>query len=134
MRVSDNYYERIGQILNNSFSKNIDPFELANKKDSKKRGYKAYQENIEEKSSVKESVKKEEMRMPPVPKELIKDFFIIKVRPGSSLEECKHSWKSLLKKHHPDLSSNSKDGECEELILINDSYRRIEAWFMSQKN
>jgi len=132
--MSDNYYERIGEILNNSFSKNIDPFELANKKDAKKRGYKAYQENKEEKSSVEERVKKEEVRVRPVPKELIKDFLTIKVKPGSSLEECKHSWKCLLKKYHPDLSSNSEDGECEELILINDSYRRIEAWFMSHKN
>ena len=143
--MSDNYYERIGEILNNSFSKNIDPFELANKKDGKKRGYKAYQENRDDNEARRDSEKIEtecrttkEMRRS-VPKDLIKDFLIIKVVPGSSLEECKHSWKCLLKKYHPDLSSESKDNnckerECDELFLINDSFRRIEAWFMSQKS
>ena len=44
-----------------------------------------------------------------VPVELYKDFFRLGVVPGSTFETCREAYKNLLKKHHPDRHSSTKE-------------------------
>ena len=67
-----------------------------------------------------------------VPFELHPDFKTLCVVPGTSLEECKFSYKSLLKKYHPDRFANDekKQKEATEITSsITTAFNRIKTWY-----
>ena len=67
-----------------------------------------------------------------VPFELHPDFKTLCVVPGTSLEECKFSYKSLLKKYHPDRFANDekKQKEATEITSsITSAFTRIKTWY-----
>ena len=69
---------------------------------------------------------------PSVPVELYKDFFRLGVVPGSTFETCREAYKNLLKKHHPDRHSSTKEMmnvATEITSNINASFQRISFWF-----
>ena len=121
--MSDDFYETIGRILSDSFSNDRDPFDIADKRTSTRRTIRRNENNI----------KKELNRRIPVPNELVEDFAILNVLPGVPLEDCKHAWKVLLKRLHPDVSDVNGGGTSAIVIRINNSYRRIETWFNTGK-
>ena len=68
----------------------------------------------------------------PVPSELKPDFAELGLGPDASFEECKESYKKLLKIHHPDRFG--KDSEkmkkaTEKTARINAAYDRLVKWF-----
>jgi DnaJ-domain-containing protein 1 len=77
-------------------------------------------------------------KTPPVnmPEDLRNDFMELGIDFGSELAECKASYKTLLKKHHPDRHAghprNMKKAT-EKSARINVSYRRIETWYETGK-
>lgn len=123
--MRDDFYETIGRILSDSFSNDRDPFDIADKRTSTRRTI------IRNENEVKS--KREENRRVAVPNELIEDFAILNVLPGVPLEDCKHAWKLLLKRVHPDVSDFHGDATSDTVIRINNSYRRIETWFNTGK-
>ena len=123
--MSDDFYETIGRILSDSFSNDRDPFDMADRRTSTRRTI--------NRNESENNIKKEVNRRVPVPNELIEDFAILNVLPGVPLEDCKHAWKVLLKKLHPDVSSITEGGTSDLVIRINNSYRRIETWFNTGK-
>lgn len=155
--MSEDYYEAIGRILNDSFSQNKDPFEAIKKEEINRKNRTdsrfPKQENIKTENvqnihktekwqamntadCPKRNIRKPEfqkIKIPKVavPKYLIEDFLTLKLPPGSSLEECKASWKSLLKRYHPDLQDSNDTHNAEIIIRLNNSFRRIERWFAS---
>lgn len=71
-----------------------------------------------------------------VPEELRNDFAELGLAFGSSLIECKTSYKTLLKKHHPDRHAGHERNmkkATEKSARINVSYRRIEVWYETGK-
>ena len=141
--MNEDYYETIGRILNNSFSQNKDPFDVIKKRDvdlDDGQGSKfERKDNIQKEGAFKEDITKlefQKMNIPKVavPKYLIEDFLTLKLAPGSSLEECKASWKNLLKRYHPDLHTSNGPLDTQVIIRINNSFRRIEKWFLSYKD
>ena len=67
-----------------------------------------------------------------VPFELHPDFKTLCVVPGTSLDECKASYKSLLKKYHPDRFANDekKQKEATEITSsITTAFNRIKTWY-----
>lgn len=71
-----------------------------------------------------------------VPFELHPDFKTLCVVPGTSLEECKASYKSLLKKYHPDRFANEpeKQKEATEITSsITTAFNRIKTWYKSNQ-
>lgn len=69
---------------------------------------------------------------PSIPVELYKDFFRLGVMPGSTLETCREAYKNLLKKHHPDRHSGTKEmmnAATEITSCINASFQRLSFWF-----
>ena len=67
-----------------------------------------------------------------VPFELHPDFKTLCVVPGTSLEECKVAYKSLLKKFHPDKFANEpeKQKEATEITSsITSAFTRIKTWY-----
>ena len=153
--MSEDYYEAIGRILNDSFSQNKDPFDVIKKEEinrtNRTDAQSAQRENIQKNDAQNthktqkwqtmnatrypdRNIRRPEfqrIKIPkiPVPKYLIEDFLTLKLPPGSSLEECKASWKNLLKRYHPDLQDSNDAHNAEIIIRINDSFRRIEKWF-----
>ena len=123
--MSDDFYETIGRILSDSFSNDRDPFDVADKRKSTCRTIRRNENEV--------NIKKETNRRVPVPNELIEDFAILNVLPGVSLEDCKHAWKVLLKRVHPDVSDSQGKATSDTVIRINNSYRRIETWFNTGK-
>ena len=121
--MSDDFYETIGRILSDSFSNDRDPFDIADKRVNTRRTIRRNENNI----------KKEVNRRIPVPNELIEDFAILNVLPGVPLEDCKHAWKVLLKRVHPDVSNSQGEATSDTVIRLNNSYRRIETWFNTGK-
>lgn len=122
--MSDNYYESIGNILRDALNKEEDPFE----KNEQPRMRRTMGGMMEKRKARKINTEKKRI---PVPHELVEDFAILNVLPGSPLEECKQAWKQQLKKQHPDTVRNkTSDFKAEDVVIrINNSYRRIETWF-----
>lgn len=155
--MSEDYYEAIGRILNDSFSQNRDPFDAIKKEEINRKirtdSQFPKQENIKSENVKnihktekwqamntanysKRNIRKPEfqrVKIPAiaVPKYLIEDFLTLKLPPGASFEECKASWKNLLKRYHPDLQDSSNAQDTQVIIRINNSFRRIEEWFAS---
>ncbi len=123
--MSDDFYETIGRILSDSFSNDRDPFDVADKRKSSRRTIRRDEDEV--------NIKKEVNRRVPVPNELIEDFAILNVLPGVPLEDCKHAWKVLLKRVHPDVSNSQGEATSDTVIRLNNSYRRIETWFNTGK-
>lgn len=123
--MSDDFYETIGRILSDSFSNDRDPFDVADKRKSSRRTIRRDENEV--------NIKKEVNRRVPVPNELIEDFAILNVLPGVPLEDCKHAWKVLLKRVHPDVSNSQGEATSDIVIRLNNSYRRIETWFNTGK-
>ena len=123
--MSDDFYETIGRILSDSFSNDRDPFDMADKRTSTRRTIR--------RNETENNIKKEVSRRVPVPNELIEDFAILNVLPGVPLEDCKHAWKVLLKRVHPDVSNSQGEATSDTVIRLNNSYRRIETWFNTGK-
>jgi DnaJ-domain-containing protein 1 len=73
---------------------------------------------------------------PNVPEVLRKDFAELEIDFASTLMECKASYKTLLKKHHPDRHAGHERNmkkATEKSARINVSYRRIETWYETGK-
>ncbi len=67
-----------------------------------------------------------------VPFELHPDFKTLCVVPGTSLEECKASYKALLKKYHPDRFANDEEKQKEATEItssITTAFNRIKSWY-----
>ena len=67
----------------------------------------------------------------PVPEELRPDFAELEVVFGASAEECKESYKKLLKIHHPDKHTKHEGNfkkATAKTAKINAAYDRIEKW------
>ena len=67
-----------------------------------------------------------------VPFELHPDFKTLCVIPGTSLEECKAAYKTLIKKYHPDRFANDdkKQKEATEITSsITTAFNRIKTWY-----
>lgn len=136
--MSEDYYETIGRILNNSFSQNKDPFD-AIKKNSTNLGqeadtHKTHAHQMKSQDDARLKFQKITIPKIAVPRYLIEDFLTLKLPPGSSLEECKAAWKALLKRYHPDLQSAQNTCNADVIIRINTAFRRIEQWFASCQN
>jgi hypothetical protein len=71
-----------------------------------------------------------------VPEILRNDFAELGIAFGSSLIECKTSYKALLKKHHPDRHAGHERNmkkATEKSARINVSYHKIEVWYETGK-
>ena len=128
--MSKNYYNDMGNILRDALTSDEDPFEAAAQRSNGR--YRTMGGRMERRPPPK--VDKEAIRVP-VPPELVEDFAVLNVLSGVPLDECKRSWKRLIKKHHPDVqSSPAKQSEANVIIRrINNSYRKIETWFKTGK-
>lgn len=125
--MSDNYYKVIGDILRDSLIRDDDPFE----KSAEPKMRRTMGGIMEKRKPPKFT---EEEKRVPVPPELIEDFAVLNVLPGSPLIECKRAWKRLLKKQHPDIAKKQKDFSAESIVIrINNSYKKIETWFNTGK-
>lgn len=147
--MSDNnnndYYSAIGEFLNKNLTAEEDPFEQVKSRSSsryRKMGNvmerrPAPKINYEDKKNNDDGYKHPEEKLIPVPKDLVEDFAILQLLPGSSLDLCKSSWRRLLKKFHPDTVSNKKNITVEEAATVfrrvNNAYKRIEYWFDTGK-
>ncbi|UTC66226.1 MULTISPECIES: J domain-containing protein [unclassified Treponema] len=128
--MSKNYYNDMGNILRDALTSDEDPFAAASEKSSGR--YRTIGGRMERRPPPK--INKETVRVA-VPPELVEDFAVLNVLPGVPVDECKKSWKRLIKKYHPDFqSSSAKQVEANVIIRrINNSYRKIETWFKTGK-
>ena len=72
----------------------------------------------------------------PVPPELKADFAELGLSPEASEEECKETYKKLLKIHHPDRHGNDPElykKATEKSARINAAYDRLVKWFKMNK-
>ncbi len=128
----DNYYDKLGFLLRDALASDEDPFEAARRAKGK---YRTIGGRMERRPPPKIDKTVKRVAVPP---ELVEDFAVLNVLPGVPLEDCKKSWKHLVKKHHPDLAQNQAEpikGQDKNAVIrrINNSYRRIEAWFTTGK-
>ncbi len=112
------------------------------KKTDNSRSSSAYADHLKEefarRQAEREAQRKAERAQasPKIPETLRKDFAELGINFGSSLAECKASYKKLLKKHHPDRHAGHEGNmkkATEKSSRINVSYRRIEAWYETGK-
>lgn len=140
------YYSTIGEFLNKNLSAEEDPF--AKLKSNTRSRYRRMGNTIERRPPPRidrtaeadkdaQEQKREEEKLVPVPQDLVEDFAILQLLPGSSLNSCKNSWRRLLKKFHPDTITTKKSITVEEAAdvvrRINNSYKRIEHWYETGK-
>lgn len=120
-----NYYDRLGDILKDTLNSDDDPFDSWNPH----RGKTRRAGTIKERKPIQK--KDEKIEKVNVPIELHKDYFELGLEPGACLVSCKHQWKILLKKHHPDLfiHEHEKKIQSEKIQRINKSYNTIKNWF-----
>lgn len=119
------YYDRLGDILSDRLANDDDPFETWEPNPGKIR------EAGNSKERVSNAKKKIEIVRTDVPEELLADYRTLNLPAGAGAEDCKASWKRLLKKHHPDLvTGGAPDQERATRMTtkINDSYKRIQRW------
>ncbi|UTC64929.1 J domain-containing protein [Treponema sp. OMZ 788] len=123
--MSNNYYNDMGNILRDALTSDEDPFAAAQRSSGR---YRTIGGRMERRPPPK--IDKDSLRVP-VPPELVEDFAVLNVLSGVPLDECKKSWKRLIKKHHPDFQDSPvKQAEANVIIRrINNSYRKIETWF-----
>lgn len=138
---NNDYYSAIGEFLNKNLSAEEDPF--AKLKNNTRSRYRRMGNVMERRPAPKinydekDEYKKPEEKLVPVPKDLVEDFAVLQLLPGSSLELCKNSWRRLLKKFHPDTITTKKSITVEEAAQvvrrINNAYKRIEHWYETGK-
>lgn len=139
-----NYYSTIGEFLNKNLSAEEDPFvKLKSNTRSRYRRMGNVMEHRpppkihDKRENTGEQEKREPEKLVPVPQDLVEDFAVLQLLPGSSLSLCKNSWRRLLKKFHPDTVTIKKNLTVEEAAnvvrRINKSYRRIEHWYETGK-
>ncbi|MBQ7612085.1 MAG: J domain-containing protein [Spirochaetaceae bacterium] len=131
----EDYYSGIGEFLKKNLIAEEDPFEFQTKRRPRYRQL----GNVFERRpspSIKYEEKSEEgfeQVLVPVPDNLIEDFAVLQLRPGSSLQLCKDSWRRLLKKFHPDTVTTKKSITLEEasqvVRRVNRAYKRISYWY-----
>lgn len=127
------YYSAIGEYLNKNLSAEKDLFvKIQNKTRSKHRRTESdTEQHPEPKKNSKEKTPEE--KLVSVPKDLVEDFAVLQLLPGSSLRLCKNSWRRLLKKFHPDtvtiMKSISEEEAANVVRRLNNAYKRIEHWY-----
>ncbi len=120
------FYDRLGSILRDRLDSDEDPFD-------------DWEPHA---GSTRQAGNSTERNPPPrpgnkpkrvtVPRELVEDFRVLGIAPGSSPEECKSAWKSLLKENHPDMHAQDAKKQTESnhtAIRITNSYRKIKHWY-----
>lgn len=137
------YYATIGEFLNKNLSSEEDPF--AKLKSNTRSRYRRMGNMMERRPAPKinydenevnaDEAAVSEIKLVPVPKDLVEDFAVLQVLPGSPLPICKNSWRRLLKKFHPDTVTTKKSISVDEAAhvvrRINNAYKRILHWFES---
>ena len=76
------------------------------------------------------------VRRHPVPPELNADFAELGLSPNATENECKETYKKLLKTHHPDRHTGNPANlkkATEKSARINAAYDRLEKWFKLNK-
>jgi len=71
----------------------------------------------------------------PVPEEVRQDFAELGLTPDATAEECKETYKRLLKIHHPDRHVNHDENmkkATEKAARVNAAYDRLVVWFRLQ--
>ncbi len=120
------FYDRLGNILRDRLDSDEDPFDA----------WEPHAGNTRQAGNSTERTPPPRAGTKPkrvaVPRELVEDFRVLGLAPGSGREECKGAWKTLLKENHPDVHALDPKKQAEAnrtAIRINDSYRRIVRWF-----
>lgn len=134
---NSDYYSAIGEFLNKNLSSEEDPF--AKLKTKTRSRYRRMGNVIERRPppnidfDKKDEEEKIEEKLVPVPKDLVEDFAVLQLLPGSSVNLCKNSWRRLLKKFHPDTITTKKsitaDEAAQVVRRVNNAYKRIEHWY-----
>jgi len=84
-------------------------------------------------SGQEETVKQKKARQ--VPEEVRQDFAELGLTPDATAEECKETYKRLLKIHHPDRHINDDENmkkATEKAARVNAAYDRLVIWFRLQ--
>ena len=71
-----------------------------------------------------------------VPKEIIEDLAVLGLPPDATENQCKETYKKLLKIHHPDRHAGhpgNMEKATKKSAVINASYDRLEKWFRLNK-
>jgi hypothetical protein len=71
----------------------------------------------------------------PVPEEVRQDFAELGLTPDATAEECKETYKRLLKIHHPDRHTNHDENmkkATDKAARVNAAYDRLVVWFRVQ--
>jgi len=71
----------------------------------------------------------------PVPEEVRQDFAELGLTPDATAEECKETYKKLLKIHHPDRHTNDDENmkkATDKAARVNAAYDRLVIWFRVQ--
>ena len=74
-------------------------------------------------------------RARPVPEEVRQDFAELGLTPDATAEECKETYKKLLKIHHPDRHVNHDENMKKATVKaarVNAAYDRLVVWFRVQ--
>jgi len=90
----------------------------------------------EEPSSFKSETEKPK-KAKVVPEEIRRDLTELGLTPDATAEECKETYKRLLKIHHPDRYSDNDENmkkATEKAAKVNAAYDRLVIWFRVQNN
>jgi len=71
----------------------------------------------------------------PVPEEVRRDLAELGLTPDATAEECKETYKKLLKIHHPDRHANHDENmkkATDKSARVNAAYDRLVVWFRLQ--
>lgn len=128
--ASDDFYDRLGDLLKDRLNSDEDPFEAWNPHEGKTRsaGGRRTRTAPQKPKSAEERI--------PVPQELIEDFLTLGQLSGVSAETCKAAWKRLIKLNHPDRFAGKTEESIKataKSIRITEAYRRIARWFETGK-
>jgi DnaJ-domain-containing protein 1 len=126
----ESYYDRLGDILRDKLASDDDPFDAWDPGAGRHR----------QAGNAKERVPRAKNAAPQpranVPRELVEDYRLLGIAPGSAADTCKAAWKNMLKKHHPDMHATG-EAELERATLmtrkLNESYARILRWLETGK-
>jgi DnaJ-domain-containing protein 1 len=87
-----------------------------------------------EKTSSREEAEKQK-KARPVPDPVRQDFAELGLTPDATAEECKETYKRLLKIHHPDRHANHDENmkkATDKSARVNAAYDRLVVWFRLQ--
>lgn len=122
----NSFYDRLGNILRDRLETDEDPFDT----------WQPHAGNTRRAGNSTERTPPPRTDTPPkrvaVPRELVEDFRVLGVAPGTAAAECKSAWKRLLMANHPDRHAQDERKQAESnrtAIRLNESYNRIMHWF-----